>query len=297
MEHPLMDDSTDSYLDALIARCNFPEPTSEVVCAVSGGPDSMALLLLAHAHGLSVTAVHVDHGLRPDSSTDIDVIMPVANELGIPVVAHQVTVASGSNLEARARHARYSVLPVGAMTGHTADDQAETVLINLLRGAGAQGLSAMRPGLQRPLLALRRAETLAVCAHFGVATVTDSTNSDPAFLRNRVRHELLELIADISLRDPVPLLTRTATVLRDDNDLLDELASSIDPTDAQGLARAPLPLASRAIRQWLSDPYPPDLATIERILAVARGEVLACEIGQNRQIRRSKQRLFLHFMG
>lgn len=292
-----MDDSTDTFLDAIIARCNFSPPNTSVTCAISGGPDSMALLLLAHAYGLSVTAVHVDHGLRSDSATDIDVILPVTTALEIPVEIHKVDIEPGSNLEARARRARYAVFPAGVLTGHTADDQAETVLINLLRGAGAQGLAAMRPGFQRPLLGLRRIDTVAVCAHFGVSTVVDSTNSDPAFLRNRVRHELLELIADISSRDPIPLLTRSATVLRDDNDLLNELASAIDPTDAPALARAPLPLARRAIRQWLADPYPPDLATIERILAVARGEVLACEIGQNRQIRRSKQRLFVHLVG
>jgi tRNA(Ile)-lysidine synthase len=112
-----------------------------------------------------------------------------------------------------------------------------------------------------------------------------------------VRHELLTLMTDISQRDPVPLLARTADVLRSDNELLDELAAQIDPTDALALAAAPAPLARRAIRQWLAHPYPPDLATIERVLTVARGEALACDIGENRQIRRSKQRLTLHNVG
>jgi tRNA(Ile)-lysidine synthase len=85
--------------------------------------------------------------------------------------------------------------------------------------------------------------------------------------------------------------------LRDDNDLLEELARNLDPTDAVALAAAPAPLARRALRQWLSDPYPPDLATLERIMAVARGEALACDIGENREIRRSKQRLILQMVG
>jgi len=104
-------------------------------------------------------------------------------------------------------------------------------------------------------------------------------------------------MADISKRDPVPLLARTADVLREDNDLLDDLASHIDPTDAQALAAAPPALARRAIRQWLAHPYPPDLATIERVLSVARGDTLACDVGDNFEIRRSKQRLILQRLG
>jgi tRNA(Ile)-lysidine synthase len=257
----------------------------------------MALLLLAHAAGLDITAIHIDHQLRADSARDADIIRAVTEPLGIPLVVHTVNVGDGPNLEARARTARYSMFPAEIMTGHTEDDQAETVLINLLRGAGAHGLSAMRPGHTRPLLRIRRAETRSLCTSLSISTVNDLTNTDPRFLRNRVRHELLPLMSDLSQRDPVPLLARTADVLRTDNDFLDELARALDPTDAKALAAAPAPLAYRALRQWLSDPYPPDLATLERILAVARGDVLACDIGENRQIRRSKQRLTLHILG
>ena len=281
----------------VLARCSFPEPGTQVFCAVSGGADSMALMILAHAHGLIVTAIHIDHGLRTDSFQDIDLIRPVAESLHINVETHHLVIEDGPNLEARARAGRYEVFPEGTMTGHTADDQAETVLINLLRGAAATGLSAMRPLTTRPLLHLRRHDTYALCASMGIAVVQDATNTDPRFLRNRVRHELLPAMNDISQRDVVPLLVRTADVLRTDDDLLNELALSIDPTDAKALATAPLPLAHRALRRWLSDPYPPDLATLNRVLLVAKGEVLACDIGENRQIRRSKQRLTLHHLG
>jgi len=284
-------------VDGLLARCTFPAPGTEVTCAVSGGPDSMALLVLAAAHGLSVTAVHVDHSIRPGSGGDAALIAPVAAAVGASLVTHTVTVEPGPNLEARARAARYAVLPDGAMTGHTADDQAETVLINLLRGSGSAGLAAMEPGLRRPILALRREETHALCRGLGIATVTDETNDDPAHQRNRVRHELIPLLASVSRRDPVPVLVRTADVLRDDDALLDELASHIDVTDAVALAAAPLPLARRAVRMWLADPYPPDLATVDRVLEVARGRVPGCDIGGNRQIRRSKQRMSIVNLG
>jgi tRNA(Ile)-lysidine synthase len=286
-----------TFVSSFLGACTFPTPGTAVDCAVSGGADSLALLLLAHTHGLNVTAHHVDHGLRATSSSDIDVVRGVAEPLGIPVVLHKVSVPQGSNVEARARDARYAVMPAGVMTGHTADDQAETVLINVLRGAAASGLSAMRPGTTRPLLALRRADTEAICRECGIQPVKDETNTDPRYVRNRIRHELLPLMADISHRDPAVLLARTADLLRADNDFLDELASHLDPTDALALAAAPAPLAYRALRQWLSQPYPPDLATLERILTVARGEAVACDIGENRQIRRSKQRLTLHNLG
>ena len=292
-----MDGSAASLTSELLARCHFPTPGTPVSCAVSGGPDSMALMLLAHAHGLVVTAHHVDHGVRAESHLDVDVIRPVAEQRGIAVVVHALRVDSGPNFEARAREARYAALPNDVMTGHTADDQAETVLINLLRGAASQGLAAMRPSFSRPLLSLRRSETHALCTAHGIQPVSDETNADPRFVRNRVRNELLPLITEISHRDPVPLLTRSADLLRDDNDLLEELAAAIDPTDALALASAPAPLARRAIRRWLANPYPPDLATIERVLLVAKGEVLACDVGENREIRRSKQRLSLRNLG
>lgn len=289
--------TTSPLIEQLLARCTFPVAGTAVSLAISGGPDSMALLLLAHAAGLNITAIHVDHQLRSDSALDATIIRAITEPLGIPLIVHTVNVGDGPNLEARARSARYSMFPAEIMTGHTEDDQAETVLINLLRGAGAQGLAAMRPGNTRPLLNLRRTETRALCASLNITTVNDITNEDSRFLRNRVRNELLPLMSDISQRDPMPLLSRTADVLRADNDLLDALAREIDPTDAKALAAAPTPLAHRAIRQWLSDPYPPDLATLERVLAVARGDVLACDVGENRQIRRSKQRLTLHILG
>jgi len=283
--------------EPLLARCTFPPAGTAVHCAVSGGPDSMALLVLAAAAGLTVTAVHVDHGIRPGSADDARLIEPVARAVAAALVVHTVRVEPGPNLEARARAARYAVLPGGVMTGHTADDQAETVLLNLMRGAGTTGLAAMRPGHDRPLLGLRRSETHALCEAAGITCVVDETNSDPAHQRNRVRHELLPLVAEVSRRDPVPVLVRAADVMRDDNDLLEELASSIDPTDARALAAAPLPLARRAVRRWLADPYPPDLATVERVLEVARGLHPGCDAGGNRQIRRSKQRMHIVNLG
>lgn len=278
----------------LLARCTFPAAGSDVTCAVSGGADSSALLVLAAAAGCVVTAVHVDHGLRPESSTEADVVRQLAARVGATFRPATVHVGDGPNLEARAREARYAVLPADVLTGHTADDQAETVLVNLLRGAGSSGLAAMRPGPRRPLLALRRSDTEALCAALEIPVVHDPSNVDPRHQRNRVRHELLPLLANIGRRDPVPVLTRQADLLRDEADLLDELAAAIDPTDAKALATAPPPLARRAVRRWLTTDHPPDAATVERVLEVARGRAVATDVGEGRRVDRHQQQLRLH---
>ena len=266
--------------------------------AFSGGPDSTALLVLALRHGLTPTAHHVDHQLRPHSGTEAEQAAAMAGALGCAVVVHRIAVAPGPNLEARARDARRGVLPPGALTGHTADDQAETVLLRLLRGSGAAGLSAIEPGPAHPLLALRRSEThavaAAIAAEYGVAPVADPSNESPAHRRNRVRHEILPLLADVAQRDLVPLLTRTADLLRDDEELLARLSAEIDPTDAKALASAEPALARRAVRRWLTVAgYPPDAAAVERVLAVARGEASACELAGGTRVTRTAQRLTL----
>ncbi len=280
-----------SLVVAALSRCTFPPPGSSVSCAVSGGADSMALLVLSVAHGCRVKAIHVDHGLRPHSHRDADHVRDLAKMLGAEFEAVRVHIESGGNLEARARQARYGALPDKVLTGHTADDQAETVLINLLRGAGLRGLSGMRTNQQHPLLRLRRSETQELCQSLGIAVVNDPSNIDPKFQRNRIRHELIPLLDQLANRDVTLLLARQADLLRSDADLLDDLAKRLDPSDAKELVAAPVALARRAIRAWIASPYPPDAATVERVLAVANGEVTACDIGDNRQVRRSHQRL------
>ena len=275
----------------LLSRCTFPTEHSHVDCAVSGGADSVALLVLACAVNLNVTAWHVDHGLRINSHTEAELVAQLATQLGAQFESRTVTVEQGANTEARAREARYGVMPQGVMTGHTADDQAETVLINLLRGSGTRGLAGMQPTDQRPLLHIRRSETEALCSALGIAVFNDPSNNDERFQRNRIRHEVLPLLESLAKRDLVPVLTRQADLLRDDDDLLNELAGALDPTDALALANAPIALSRRAIRTWLTNPLVPDSATVERVLEVARGNTLACDIGLGRHVRRSQQRL------
>lgn len=280
---------------ALLDRCSFPPGGTEVSCAVSGGADSLALLVLAVEAGCAATAVHVDHGLRPGSAAEADVVAEVAARVGAGFRGVRVVVAAGPNLEARARKARYAALPADVLTGHTADDQAETMLLNLLRGAGLDGMAGYDP-TRRPLSALRRRDTQELCADLGLHPVHDPSNDDPRFRRNRVRHELMPLLDAIAERDVAAVLARQADGLRSDAELLEQLSLAIDPTDAKALAAAPAPLAVRAVRRWLrtgDEQHPPDAATVARVLSVARGEAVACEVGGGRRVHRSRQHLVL----
>jgi tRNA(Ile)-lysidine synthase len=282
----------EAAIDALLRRCSFPPAGTAVVCGVSGGADSLALLALATAAGCDVTAVHVDHGARPEAAdAEAAVVAAAAARFGAAFRAVAVDVERGPNQEERWRDARRDALGPGALTGHTADDSAETVLLNLLRGAGLDGLAGIRPGPTKPILALRRAETVQLCHDLGLDPVEDPTNTDPAFRRNRVRHELVPLLDAIGQRDVVALLLRQAALLRDDADLLDDLAAALDPTDARALSAAPAPLARRAVRRWLTTDHPPDSATVERVLAVARCEAKACELPGGGRVERTDMRL------
>ena len=284
-----------SLIGTLLDRCPFPDAGSALECGVSGGADSLSLMVLAVAAGCRVTAVHVDHGLRPGSAGEADAVADAARRFGASFRSERVVVGEGPNLEARARAARKSVLGPDAATGHTADDQAETVLANLLRGAGVHGLAAMRAGPGHPLLALRRSETVALCELLGLAPLEDPSNDDPRFVRNRIRHELLPLCSAIAGRDIVPVLARQAALFDGDADILDAVASLIEPEDAAALAAAPVAVGRRAVRGWLTGegPYPPPLDAVDRVIEVARKERRATEVPGGRAVRRRNGRLSL----
>tara|TARA_B100000470_G_scaffold18346_1_gene12382 strand:- start:1731 stop:2615 length:885 start_codon:yes stop_codon:yes gene_type:complete len=278
----------------LLARCTFPSPGTTVDCAVSGGPDSLALLVLAVEAGLMVTAWHVDHGLRPGSDAEGERVAVVADSLGAAAVSVTAMVGDGPNLEARAREARLDALPDGVLTGHTADDQAETVLLNLLRGSGVHGSAGIGDPGRRPLLGLRRSETRALCVACGLEPLDDPMNDDPRFVRNRIRNEVLPLLAEVSDRDPVPLLARHAGLAGEAVVLLDALIADIDPTDARTLAMLSPELARLALRGWLTGLLggrPPDAAAIDRVFDVAGGLVRATEVAGGLRIERSRGRL------
>lgn len=276
-----------------------------VVVGCSGGADSLALLALAAAADLAPVAVHVDHGTRPGSDAEAHLVAARAEMLDVEFRAEQVAVPAGPNYEARARAARYDTLErargeIGAMAvlvGHTADDQAETVLLNVLRGSASAGLGAMpvaRDRIIRPMLELRRADTESVCSTLGLEPLHDPSNDDVTLRRNWVRHEVLPLLSAGAGRDLVPVLARQADVLRDESAYLDSLAHAAWPADGERsvrtLAAMPPVLARRAVRSWLGPP-PPALHEVERVLAVARGQARATEVAGGRRVWRTEGHL------
>ncbi len=262
---------------------------------MSGGADSLALMALGIAAGCTVTAVHVDHGQREGSEHEAERVRTYGEQIGAHVECATVDVEPGPNLEARMRAARYVVLGPDAATGHTMDDQAETLLINLMRGSGIRGLGAMQPGYRRPVLGLRRADTEAICADLGWEPFEDPSNTDPAFVRNRVRHELLPLLNDVAGRDVVPLLARTSDHARAVSEVVETAADDLDPTDARAVSAAPIAVAASAIQSWVRDQtsaeYPIDSASIDRVLQVANGNAVAAEVTGGFRVSRSQQRL------
>lgn len=289
----------------LLLRCTFPAPGSELHCGVSGGADSSALLVLASLAGCRVIAHHVDHGLRPGSDVESEIVAKTAQRFRARFVQHKVELVAGPNLEARARSARFSVLPHNVATGHTMDDRAETVLVNILRGAGLDGLGVLREGDTHPIVALRREETRWLCHQYGLELVHDPTNDELGPLRNRIRHELLPQLRALSGRDPVPILARLSEQAGADITLLEQLSEAFvpDPSDLRSLRGAPAPLRSRAIRRWLREMgvtertggrrgepkmqyHPPSAAVIERVRSVVNNEATATQIGGGWRVRR-----------
>ena len=182
-----------------------------VLVGVSGGADSIALLhclrTLAPALGLRLHVVHVNHGLRAEADADQAFVEELARRWGLPVSVERVTVPTrGQSLEAAARAARFAAFTRAARQagasrvalGHTADDQAETILMRLLQGAGPRGLAGIPPvrgPYIRPLIEARRSEIEAELRRLGMDWREDSTNFDTKFLRNRIRHDLLPFLA------------------------------------------------------------------------------------------------------
>ena len=212
-----------------------------VLVAVSGGADSVALLHLLSSlvleWRLRLHILHVDHQLRAESAADADFVRALGARLGIPVDVATVSVDRQGSLEAAARAARYAALEtcaarVGAgriALGHTADDQAETVLMRLVQGAGVRGLSGIPPvrgAIIRPLIELRRSALEAELRLAGLTWVEDETNRDPKFLRNRIRHELLPLLSDSYNPEVAAALVRMAGLARDTVGALDQAAAA-----------------------------------------------------------------------
>ena len=220
---------------ATVREHDMLAPGDLVMVMVSGGPDSVCLLhslhLLRRLFRIRPAVVHVDHRLRPDSAKDAAYVRRMAAGLGAPFVLRTATgkPQPGESVEAWARTIRYAAATDAAReagaarlaVGHTLDDQAETVLIQLVRGAGPRGIAGMRPAaphVVRPLIDVRRQEVEAFCRALHLRPRRDPTNADTRLLRNAIRLEVIPTLERASGRDVKGPIARSARLLRQDLD-------------------------------------------------------------------------------
>ncbi len=288
-----------------LREADLPARGETLVVGLSGGADSVALLdalaLLRGPRGFRLVAAHLDHGLRRASADDAAFCAALCEGLDVPLRSGAADVRGraareGGGLEAAARRERYLFLrrvareeqAAAIAVAHTRDDQAETLLLRLLRGAGTTGLSAMRARrgrLLRPLLAVSREEVVAHLRARSLEWREDPSNADPVHLRNRVRHELLPYLESRFNPRARAVIARAASLLADEAAHLRREAEALLAASArheegtlvvrrEALARAPLPVARAAVREALRRSgglHRVGAVHVERVVAIGRG--------------------------
>ena len=239
-------------------------PGDKIVCAVSGGADSMALLwalyLLKEEWDLDLAAAHFNHRLRDEESDrDEAFVRDFCEGYGIPLHVGSGTVIPGKKgLEAAARDARYaflSALPGKIATAHTADDNAETLLMHLVRGTGLKGLGGIAPrrdNLIRPMLSITRTDVEAFLEEYAVSYITDSSNNGDDFLRNRIRHHVMPLLKEENPRLSQNL-SAMALRLRLDEEALSRQATFEGAPQVEVLRNMAPAVRTRALEKFLKD--------------------------------------------
>ena len=294
----------------------FPKG-GRILCAVSGGADSMCLLhwLSANAESMEITvlAAHFEHG-GEESLRDQRFVEAFCEERHIPLLLGRgdvpaYAVENGLGMEEAARELRYSFLEKTAeengciriATAHNAEDNAETVLLNLIRGSGLAGLCGIPPVrgiIVRPLLAVTRAEIERYLLENGVSHVEDSSNASDRYSRNRLRHRVIPILREINPAFGQAVL-RSGELLREDEDYLDSLADAFvqehcreGSVRSKELAALPGPVQSRVIRRLC----PERLGTVHTrdIMKLAQGTELAYLDVPGARIRRQKGRLYFN---
>lgn len=249
-------------LETFSRRYRMISPGDHIICAVSGGADSVALLfglyLLKDKLKIQLSAAHFNHHLRgEESDRDEQFVRDFCEGYQIPLFVGSGDVVTGKKgLEAAARDARYAFLrslPGKIATAHTADDNAETVLLHLVRGTGLKGLGAIAPvngNVIRPMLGVTRQDVEDFLTEYYISHITDSSNETDDFLRNRLRHHVMPLL---TAENPklAENLSAMALRLRQDEEALSELAVTDSPPQVEQLRAMPAAVRARALEHFL----------------------------------------------
>ena len=280
----LLDDRVTTYIE----RHAMVADGDRVLAMVSGGADSMCVMhLLAERYPGRLGVVSVDHGLRSDAAGEVRAVALAARELGVPVWCERLDLRGGAAVQQRARDARFMVARRLAATegftriatGHTASDQAETVLFRIARGTGrtgALGMGAVDGDIIRPLLCVTADETRAWCRARGLKVVEDPSNVDPRYARSRVRHGLIPALAQVH-PGAERAVVRFAEHLRDEANLLEEIVDEAwlrcyagAGLDVSHLGREVPALARLLVRRLIRDAdLTADSVWVDRCLALA----------------------------
>jgi tRNA(Ile)-lysidine synthase len=297
------------------------DPDQPALIGVSGGRDSVALLHALATRGTPLIVCHLDHTLRSESAAEAQFVARLAETWKLPLELVREDVAARAarrhlSIETAAREARYEFFAqVAVRTGvsrvivaHHADDQAETFLLQAMRGAGSSGLAGMRSVTQRvvanvpleivrPLLGIWREEIHSYIAEHQLEFIEDPSNRDLAFTRNRVRHEIIPMLESAFGRDVRRALWRSAEILRAEDELLaiaPELQVIPEMLVVPELRAMPLALRRRLVHRWLRQQLVPDVGfvEIEKVLTLLEGSVAKVNLPGGGHARRREKRIF-----
>lgn len=278
--------SVPENLDAIASKVKFPE--GELHLAVSGGADSAAMVALASYLKRYATLHHVNHGLREASKAEEDIVRNLGSKFGFKVHVYNVNMEGTSEEEAREKRMEHLK---GKLTAHSKNDRVETMLYNMMRGAGSRGMSSMNG---KPLIDVTTEELDQVCAFYNLQLCVDETNFTNQYTRNRVRYELIPLMEDISSRNVVEVLNRNANTLAKESEFLDKLASKVNISDCKAAQKEDDVILTRAVKLWLEANVSHNISqqNIESVVQVIRGVTVGTQVC-GRDIRRSSNVLLL----
>lgn len=299
----LVDTNEDETLRSFF---NLKNKKSLIAC--SGGADSIALALIAKKEDIDFALCYIEHNINESTRICEEIVKVLANKLDVDFFVKHVDLNSEnnkSNLESRARDARYQALEEVrsennfdyVLTAHHLDDYVETFFINLIRGSGSAvaALSAARQNLVRPILHWRKSQLEEIVEKAELQYFSDPSNALDCFVRNRVRHELIPLMNDISNRDVAPLISKAGSHISRDEKFISNLGAQSWPLDGDTSTRAlralDESLQNHAIRAWIKGDKP-SAKEMKNILYVVNHEIVKTQISGNRTIWRKDAKMY-----